>query len=198
MALMPPPSHPRIALEELRELQRAAAEHGHGFDIEVTDETGRKYAYRAPATEVVKHPLAPEGVHFTSHQRVGDEIRDSYIEHVHDMFARGFIDQGEHDARLKAMMLAHTKEEMEFLIQDLPQPVEKKDVIEAPETGDGRLTIDPLAGLMLMFVSCLGTVTVIANNAPSFASITTAVLMMMIAIASGVFTLRGITFKHKK
>lgn len=195
-----------IALENLRQLQKDAAASGYQFYFETEDGTGHKVVHHPPAMieaaprEIEKKPFEPEGVHFTSHQRVGDEIKDSYLEHIREMFAGGYIDSGEHDARLAAMMLAHTKEEMEFLIQDLPKITEKEDVIEAPlaETGSGKLTIDPLAGLMLTFVSCLGTITVIANNAPNFGSITTVVLMMMIAAASCLFTLRGITFKHKK
>lgn len=189
---MPPPSHPRIALEELRELQRAAAEHGHGFDIEVTDETGRKYAYRAPATEVVKHPLAPEGVHFTSHQRVGDEIRDSYINHIHEMFAGGYIDSDEHDARLAAMMLTHTKEEMEFLIQDLPRVTEKKvePAEPAPEQKQ-RITIDPPAATMLVFTSLLGAV--VTGSAGDIATSVASIIFTVIAVAITVFAVT-----HKK
>jgi hypothetical protein len=197
-----------IALEELKKLQQMAAEKGMELGFDIRDESGRVVRQLNPLPPAIepaksqevasKEPLSPEGVHFTSHQRVGDTVKDSYIEHVHEMFAGGYIDAGEHDARLAALMLARTKEEMEFLVQDLPQVNERKPLPEVvTESTDGKLTIDPLAGLMLMFVSCLGTVAVIANNAPSFSSISTAVLMMVIAIATCIFTIRGITFKRK-
>ena len=191
-----------VALEELKQLQNEAAKKGFEFHLETRDMNGHRTVHR-PSTEVarVDKPNNPfPDVHFTSHQRVGDETKDTYIEHVHEMFAGGYIDAEEHDARLKAMMLARTREEMEFLIQDLPKvPEKKKDVIEVtPEPkGKGRIRVDPLAGAMLTWVSLLGAITVTQVVPDGIGGIMAIIPLVLIAIVSSVCTVAGAIKKKK-
>lgn len=200
---MPPPRYPRIALEQLKELQRAAAEAGYDFIIETTDEFGYKTVH--PVPKVAKkskdiHPLPPEGVHFTSSQRVGDEIRDSYIDHIREMFAGGYIDSGEHDARLAAMMQAHTREEMDFLVQDLPKVPEKKPAVTEPATvtRHHKIAVDPYAGFMLTWVSFLGAVATINTVAIDPAGVVVSAVLALLGLVSLVLTVIGIIARRKK
>src|SRR5260370_40937916 len=66
--------------------------------------------------------LAPSlpGVHLTASQRIGDEMRDRYLEHLRERFAGGYIDSAEHNARQDIAMKAKTEEELTFLLRDLP------------------------------------------------------------------------------
>lgn len=90
-----------------------------------------------PKTEIApppkKKPYAPPGVHITSHTRIGDEVRNTYLDHLGVMFSGGSMDQAEYDARANAAFRARTKEELESLIQDLPAIEKKPDVIVLPE-----------------------------------------------------------------
>jgi hypothetical protein len=199
-----------IALEELRALQRMAAEKGMELGFDIREPGGRIIRQLHPpalppaieaakSKEVAKkEPMSPEGVHFTSHQRVGDQIRDSYIEHIHEMFAGGFIDAGEHDARLAAMMSAHTKEEMEFLIQDLPKVSPPGKEPAPAEVVKERWTLDPAAGWMFAFLSLLGVGGVISVAAPNIFSVILAMIFLCTAVAAVVTTVTGIVIKRKK
>ena len=120
------PSHVLVPKEQLLEIQRLAAEHGLGLEIFSSD---RNTVIPPPPLRAIAPPAVPkpppvpdiaQGLTFASHQRIGDEIRDKHIEHIHDMFARGFLDQKEHDARIAAAMRALTKEQLALVIQDLP------------------------------------------------------------------------------
>lgn len=182
-----------IALENLRQLQKDAAANGYQFTFETSDGTGRKVVHNPPAIEaskavekaVEKKPFEPEGVHFTSHQRVGDEIRDTYIEHIHEMFAGGFIDADEHDARLAAMMLAHTKEEMEFLIQDLPSvspPSPPAPVVSGEvATAKRALPVPAFIYLALSATAGLGAGSIVST--PGGGVLSVVLCMILVAIA---------------
>lgn len=82
----------------------------------------------APAVNTRK---VPPGVHFTPEKRIGDEARSKYLDHLGYMMSHGFIDNAEYDARLAEMMTAKTREDLEFLVKDLPgmtvgEPPEEK------------------------------------------------------------------------
>lgn len=106
-------------------------------------------------------PYAPPGVTIASHQRIGDEIRNTYLDHLGAMFSGGSIDQAEYEARSDAAVRARTKEELEFLIQDLPLVVVKKEPAEAVKkefTDDdwlSRLPGQSMAGVMFLLFSIL-------------------------------------------
>jgi hypothetical protein len=73
-------------------------------------------------TEVARigqQPSEPD-MHFTSTTRIGDEVRDRYLTHLGAMFSGGHIDQAEYEARSDRAVKAATREELDFLIHDLP------------------------------------------------------------------------------
>jgi hypothetical protein len=189
--------HLLIDMKNLKDLQKVAAEEGFEFGIETTDPYGRRIIHRPPKAiaPVEKKPMAPAkpqaappaGVNFTSHQRVGDEARDAYLEHLHAMFTGGYIDQAEHSARVDALMLAHTREEMEFLTQDLPQLKAKELVPPAPPSGISRYTDKiswPLVSLISGFFSIL-------NAFDGSLAAATAMLFISLAAAAMFFAHRG-------
>jgi hypothetical protein len=136
MALEPPEKEwlpPVIAVgrKELRELAEAAAMAG------VTSRYGGReiVPYVKPEAEAVTKkkilPSAPPGIHFAPEKRIGDEVKDTYLDHLGDMMSRGFIDNAEYSARVAEVMTAKTREDLEFLVKDLPgmtvrEPPEEK------------------------------------------------------------------------
>jgi hypothetical protein len=79
-----------------------------------------------------KPPYSPDGVHITSHQRIGDEVRNTYLDHLGTMFSEGRIPQDEYEARSDAAVKAQTKEQLEALIQDLPSVLVRKELPPEP------------------------------------------------------------------
>ena len=75
-------------------------------------------------------PLIP-GLNILQNQRVGGEIRETYLNRLREMFAGEYINEAEFDARQDAMMIANTKDELDFLVRDLPMLPEKEE--ELPE-----------------------------------------------------------------
>lgn len=61
-----------------------------------------------------------EGLHFTPTPRAGDEHRQRYLAHLGELFALGYIDQAEHDARTAIAAGAPTKATLAALLGDLP------------------------------------------------------------------------------
>lgn len=140
-----------VALERLREIQKLAAKQGIDLTFRVERADGRTVSLSPPRVdkkatpgEVAAREVAPPGVHFADGIRVGDETRREYYEHLHEMFAGGFISQDELDARLDAMLACSTENELKFLICDLPAktkkekeaPQEKKEVAARPRALD--------------------------------------------------------------
>jgi hypothetical protein len=103
-----------------------------------------------------KKPYAPPGVHITSHTRIGDEVRNTYLDHLGAKFSDGSMDQAEYDARANAAFRARTKEELESLIQDLPAIEKKPDVIVLEKKG---LSYSPAmkSADILVVVACVLT-----------------------------------------
>lgn len=66
--------------------------------------------------------LPPPGTQVLSVKRVGDAERDLYLQRLHEGHARGCISRDVFDARLAAMMAAMVKDELEYLVKDLPDP----------------------------------------------------------------------------
>ena len=68
---------------------------------------------------------APPGVHVLKVQRIGDEQREVVRFRLQELCVGGYIDQDEFDARLDAVNTANTKDELDFLVRDLPGFPEK-------------------------------------------------------------------------
>jgi hypothetical protein len=136
MALEPPekewlPEAVLIGRRELRALAELAAAQGvksHCDDREIAPYI--KPEAKTPEKEI--RPAAPPGVHFTPEVRIGDEVKNKYLNHLGEMMSRGFIDQQEYDARLAVMMTAKVKEELERLVQDLPGMTVREPLPSAP------------------------------------------------------------------
>lgn len=135
-----------------------------------------------------KKPYAPPGVHFASHARIGDEVRNTYLDHLGAMFSGGNIDQAEYEARSDAAVKASTKEELDFLLQDLPYfaAVKKED-----SKADPRKRFIP--GPLVPAVFLGGSATVIFMPGVSMTGMivfaVTAFLWLLVLVA-------GIAWKH--
>jgi hypothetical protein len=81
---------------------------------------GKQKALAAAQQVAPETRKIPPGVHFAPARRIGDEVRNRYLDHLADMLSRGFIDAAEYDARLAQMMKAKTREDLDFLVKDLP------------------------------------------------------------------------------
>lgn len=193
-----------VALENLRQLQKDAAEKGYQFSIiETSDQTGHRVIYNPPVAiaappkkaEVEKKPPNPfPDVHFTSHQRVGDQAKDAYTEHVHDMFARGYINQREHDARIDAMMLARTKEEMEFLVQDLPEI--RMDPPEVKTEGKKKEYGLRISSLLSSFAGFTAGMSVFASSGGSDLGLGVFIILLALSIVSAIIFGVSVITKH--
>jgi len=85
----------------------------------------------ARAAEAAKQ-LVPSGVHFTDKPRVSGAVRERYLNHLREACAQEYIDVPEMSARMDAMMIANTEEELKFLIHDLSTLPEIKEKKEQP------------------------------------------------------------------
>jgi hypothetical protein len=95
---------------------------------------GRAKIEIVQAQPPAKPPYSPPGVTIASHQRIGDDVRDAYLNHLGAMFSGGNISQEEYEARSDAAVTAKTKQELEFLTQDLPE-LSPKGVKKGPSPG---------------------------------------------------------------
>jgi hypothetical protein len=109
---------------ELRELQ-------HALD-KMYPKPAKPHVHCDVAGCTHKPPYSPDGVHITSHQRIGDEVRNTYLDHLGTMFSEGRIPQDEYEARSDAAVKAQTKEQLEALIQDLPSVLVRKELPPEP------------------------------------------------------------------
>lgn len=102
----------KISLRHWKELQEQLAEQGISLGIREKD-TG---------TTLLEAPevSTKDGMTFTTVKRAGDETKNRYLDHVHEMFAQGYLSEKEHDARVDAIMAALTEKQMAFCIRDLP------------------------------------------------------------------------------
>lgn len=113
-----------------------------------TRATGGAGGYYSP-TSVTRHPTvqeiaktgvvvtpAPEGVHLLAKTRIGDAVRDRYLDHLRELFSTGHMTEDEFSARQDATMKAETRDELEFLIRDLPALPAPPDMIR---TADPRM-----------------------------------------------------------
>lgn len=67
----------------------------------------------------------PEGVNvIDNHRRVGDAQRNTYLEHLSDLHARGYLPQEEFEARQAAVQKAEVEYDLNRLISDTPGLVE--------------------------------------------------------------------------
>ena len=83
----------------------------------------------APAPKAPRAPISarpePEGVSILdNHRRAGDAQRDTYVRHLEDLHARGYLPQQEFDARQTAALKAETEWDLNRLIADTPGLVE--------------------------------------------------------------------------
>lgn len=102
------------------------------------DEDGGTVRIREKDVEVYRN-YSPEGVHVLDRPRIGDEVKDKYIGHVHEAFAQGYLDESEHDARVEAMMAARTEDEVAFLATDLPEKLKVTEpASKVPEKSKAR------------------------------------------------------------
>lgn len=190
-----------FALDQLKEIQQLAAARGVALTIEVQREDGRTVSLTPPANaeavpaQVVAaehvappgvHFSAPPGVHFSLGPRVGDETRHEYYEHMHEMFARGYIDQQELDARLDAMLACHTKDELDYLVSDLPrlEPAAEPAAKEQKK----KFTIDQPAGFMLAFASLFGAV--VTGGLDNAVAIVMSMVFVAIAVVISVISVK--------
>lgn len=77
-------------------------------------------------------PPSPAGVHLLPQGkiRIGDTVKDGYLDRIREAFADGCISENEFGGRQTAIMAASMKDELDFLTRDLPA-VKKKEV-QAP------------------------------------------------------------------
>jgi len=80
----------------------------------------------ARAAEAAKQ-LVPPGVHFTDKPRIPGTMRERYLDHLREACQREYIDVAEMTARMDAMMIANTEDELAFLVHDLPALPEVKE-----------------------------------------------------------------------
>ena len=120
------PPHPvqqaidRLVAETRKTLREYYQENGMDkpvpMDIQlIPQERPKVYRSVEPAKRIV-----PPGVKFTPNPRVSGALRDRYLNHLRDLCGQEYIDVAEMGARVDAMMLANTEDELKFLIQDLP------------------------------------------------------------------------------
>lgn len=64
--------------------------------------------------------MAAPGARVLNVPRIGDADRDQCLERLRYGFGGGFLNPSEHDARQNAAMTATMKDELEFLVKDLP------------------------------------------------------------------------------
>ena len=82
-----------------------------------------------PAAPVARQPLGsrpePEGVNILdNHRRVGDAQRETYLSHLADLHARGYLPQEEFEVRQAAVQKAEVEYDLNRLIADTPGLVE--------------------------------------------------------------------------
>ena len=123
----------------------------------VSASTVATYEMIADMTKKKELSQAPEGVHFATHKRVGDETRDRYLNHLGLMYADGFIDEPEYQARTDAAITMQTREELDALVQDLPKlpDREKAPAVEPPKP--------PVFLSLALFVACLANLFTVLN-----------------------------------
>lgn len=69
----------------------------------------------------------PAGVHILdAHRRVGDTQRNTYLDHLSDLHARGYLPQEEFEARQAAVQNAEVEYDLNRLISDTPGLVEPR------------------------------------------------------------------------
>lgn len=69
----------------------------------------------------------PEGTHILdNHRRVGDTQRDTYLNHLSDLHARGYLGKEEFEARQAAAQKAEAEWDLNRLVADLPGLIEPR------------------------------------------------------------------------
>ncbi len=168
-----------LPIRTFADLQRAVARapYDRAAAVAVRDFMAQAHYHRQVTRE--EAVALPPGVHFTLHQRVGDETKDIYLSHVREMFAGGFIDPDERDARIAALMLARTREEMDFLIQDLPGIAKEL----PPPPPAGQESPRPLLAFLVTLASGLGAAAVLAGGTGT-GNLAGFIVLLIIAVTS--------------
>ena len=95
------------------------------------------------------------GVNFVTGQRVSGKLRTRYLDHLRELYEQEYFGLDELSARQDAMLLANTKEELDFLLYDLPllpaevtiaKPEEKK---EDPYSVSTAFSISAIAAFVI-------------------------------------------------
>ena len=152
--LEPPVSHQEfmIVIEDTnRRMRQALIEHYRVNGVMTNTVTYRETSpARKVIPQVVAHPsaraaeaakqLVPPGVHFTDKPRVSGAIRERYLDHLREACQHEYIDVAEMTARMDAMMIANTEDELKFLIHDLPALPEAKEEAEKEQPSYKEVT----------------------------------------------------------
>ena len=169
-----------ISRKDLIELAELAAE--HGFSVKQDGRTIIPPKNTAPS--------ALPGVTFTSYTRVGDEVRDRYLNHLGEMLSGGQLDQAEYEARSDLALKSKTREELDYLIQDLPAPpLPSKPVNEKAGAWSSWMTTLGYAATFLFFAGFSWTAVLSAAGLG---------IAISLAVAWGIITVLSIANIRKR
>lgn len=109
--------------------------------------------------EVMKEIEPPDGVHILSVPRIGDEVRNTYLEKLREAYGGGYLSQDEIDARQGAALKAESREDLEKLVKDLSLIPEKKEKL--PEKKKERTWTSPrvIVPALAALLGCYNSVT---------------------------------------
>jgi len=74
--------------------------------------------------------VIPPGVNFTDKPRISGLLRERYLDHLREACQHEYVGVLEMTARMDAMMIANTEDELKFLIHDLPALPEMKEEVK--------------------------------------------------------------------
>jgi hypothetical protein len=84
-------------------------------------------SYEITSAKEKKNEISlPKDVNILPDRRVGDDVRNRYVDHLTDMHSRGHLDADEYNARVNFAMKAKTGTELKALVRDLDAPPEPK------------------------------------------------------------------------
>jgi hypothetical protein len=114
----------------LKEYYRANGMNTSPFDVNIHVPAAELKAYSTSKAAEMSKQLIPPGVNFTDKPRVSGALRERYLNHLRELCGQEYVDVPEMSARMDAMMIANTEDELAFLIHDLPALPEAKEEVE--------------------------------------------------------------------
>ena len=105
-------------------------------------------------------------------KRIGDTARNKTLDHLQEMYARGYLSTSELDARQQAALAATLQDELDFLMADLPSPVKaavKPEPVKAGASGV-RAAVMWAANVVMITFPVMSALTTIYGGAPAGAA----------------------------